>query len=81
MRLKAYAIRDSKAGFYGKPFFSHTHGEAERSFRQLAKDPASQLSSFPDDFDLFHLGEYDDSTGLFQALGTPEHIIKANALN
>lgn len=77
MLRKAYAVRDAKAGLYDKPFYQHTHGEAERSFAQGCKDEKSNLSQFPEDYDLYYLGIYDDEKGLFQSLDTPQHIIKA----
>ncbi|AAG45347.1 nonstructural protein [Bdellovibrio phage phiMH2K] len=77
MQLKVFSIRDSKTGVYGTPFYQHTHGQAERSFQQLAKDPQSTVANHPEDFDLFHLGEYDDQTGKLTPLDTPEHCVKA----
>jgi len=80
MQLKIYTIRDSKGEFYGPPFFQKTHGEAERSFHTLVNDPKSNVNTYPEDFDLYHLGEYDDQTGKIRPLDTPSHIIKAIAL-
>lgn len=77
MITKLYAIKDAKAEVYGKPFHQTTHGEAERSFRQLIMDEKSMPHKFPDDYDLYYLGEYDDQTGLVQCLDTPQHILKA----
>lgn len=80
MIQKMYAIRDSKAETYFNPFYSGTQGEAERQFAAVTNDPKSTICQFPDDFDLFHIGEYDTNTGKLNALDTPSHIIKANAL-
>lgn len=77
MRLKAYSVRDSKGEVYHTPFFQKTHGEAERNFTALARDPKSQVSQFPEDYDLYYIGEYDDNTGKFESITTPQHIIKA----
>lgn len=77
MILKAFTIRDSKAEVFNTPFFQKTHGEAERAFRELVKDEKSMVSKYPDDYDLYHLGEYDDQTGKIIALDTPQHMIKA----
>lgn len=77
MLLKAYSVRDSKAGVYNTPFFQRTHGEAERMFHNLVKDPNSTVCKYPDDFDLFHVGEYDDQKGVLLSLDTPQHIQKA----
>lgn len=77
MMLKMFAIRDSKAEAFKQPYFCHTHGEAERSFTQLVRDPQSVVSQYPDDFDLYFLGEYNDQTGVIKSLETPQHITKA----
>lgn len=79
MILKIFSIRDTKAESYGVPFFQPTEGEAERSFRTAVNDPKSKLSLYPEDFDLFYLGVYDDATGKATWEKTPQHRIKALA--
>lgn len=76
MQKKIYSIRDSKGELYNQPFFLNTHGEAERTFRSLANDPKSMVGMYPEDYDLFHIGEFDDSTGVLTPLPTPTHIAK-----
>lgn len=75
--MKVFTIRDSKAECYYQPFFKRSHGEAERDFTALVRDPKSSISQFPDDFDLYYLGEYDDQNGTFAPLDTPQHVLKA----
>lgn len=77
MIKKIFSIRDGKVEAYGQPFFQHTHGEAERNFKSLTSDPKSNISQFPEDYDLFYLGDFDDSTGLVTPLQTPQHVAKA----
>lgn len=74
---KAFSIRDSKGEVFNPPFYKHTHGEAERDFTSLVRDEKSMVSKYPEDFDLYHVGTYDDQTGVFKSLETPLHIIKA----
>lgn len=76
MNLKMYAIRDSKAEAFHPPFYKGTHGEAERDFRNLINDSQSQPSKYPEDFDLYYVGEWDRLSGKVQPLDTPQHIIK-----
>lgn len=82
MILKAFAIHDQKSKAFHTPFFKHTHGEAERDFKTAVNDTSSSsmLSKYPEDFDLYHVGEYDDQTGLFTALPTPAVVTKAVTL-
>lgn len=77
--MKLYSIRDSKASAFNLPFFNKTHGEAERNFRELVNDEKSFPSKYPEDFDLYCLGSFDEHTGLLSPLDTPQHIAKAIA--
>lgn len=77
MILKVYSIRDSKAEVFNTPFFQKTHGEAERSFKQLASDEKSTVWKFAEDYDLYFLGEYNDEKGELKSLDTPQHVMKA----
>lgn len=77
MQLKAYSVRDQKGEVFHTPFFKKTHGEAERDFTALVRDNKSTLNQFPDDFDLYFVGHYDDQKGTFMSLDTPQHMLKA----
>lgn len=77
MKQKLYAIRDSKGEAYGPPFIQKTHGEAERTFQELSNDGKSQIAKYPEDFDLYYLGVWDDNAGKIETLDTPMHIVKA----
>lgn len=77
MELQMYTIRDSKAGTYSQPFYAHNKPVAERHLHRMVKDPNSMVCQFPEDYDLYELGTYDDSTGLVKTLDTPKHLHKA----
>ena len=77
MELKIFSIRDSKGEVFNQPFFQKTHGEAERNFSQLVNDSKTTVSQFPEDFDLYFLGTYDDQLGTVKSLTTPQHVLKA----
>lgn len=72
-----YSIRDAKSEVFNTPFYKGTHGEAERDFRSAVNDEKTQLNRYPEDFDLYYLGEYDNNTGQSVSLDTPQHVIKA----
>lgn len=80
MELKIFSIRDQKAEVFNTPFFQKSHGEAERNFTTLVNDEKSTPSQFPDDFDLYFLGTYNDQSGLVKSLDTPQHVVKAVSL-
>lgn len=77
MQLKVFAIRDTKSEMYGQPFFQHSAGEAERSFKTLVNDEKSLQNKYPEDYDLYELGTYDDTVGKIIGHDTPHHVVKA----
>lgn len=77
MEHKIYSIRDAKGEVFNSPFYKKTHGEAERDFKTLVNDDKSVVNKYPDDFDLYYLGTYEDVSGKLIALDTPQHILKA----
>ncbi|QXP44237.1 MAG: nonstructural protein [Arizlama microvirus] len=80
MLLKVFSIRDQKAEVYNTPFFQKSIGEAERNFETLVNDGKSTVNQYPQDFDLFYLGDYDDNLGVMRSLEAPQHVIQAIAL-
>lgn len=78
MKLQAFSIYDSKAVAYAPPFFMARPELALRAFRDLAADPASNVSKHPEDYALFLLGEFDDSTGAIVSAGSPVQLATAN---
>lgn len=74
MNLKIFAILDTKANIFNQPFFMRSTGEAVRAFADLTNDPQSMLFKHPDDFRLFHIGEYDQELAQFNTLPKPEPI-------
>lgn len=77
MIKEIFSIRDGKSELYGQPFFQNTEAEASRNLARLTQDPSSLISSYPEDFDLYKIGQYDDSTGTLIGYDTPQHIVKA----
>lgn len=64
-KFQVFSIRDVKAeAFSQSPFFFRSIGEAQRVFGDEVKNPESQLGKHPEDFQLFHIGEYDQTTGV-----------------
>jgi len=77
MQLKIFSIRDQKSEVFNQPFLKKTHGEAERDFRSVVNDDKSTINKYPEDFDLYYIGDYDDNSGKLMPLDTPQHVIKA----
>jgi len=79
MILQIYSVRDNKAGTFSRPFFEHTDAAAVRAFTTAARDNQSQISQFPDDFELHKIGEFDDATAIFVD-NCPKFIVNAATL-
>ena len=65
MNLMIFAIRDQKTDQFANPMFLITKAHAIRSFADAIneKDANNQLRKHPEDFEMFHLGEYNTNTG------------------
>jgi len=76
MKLELLAVFDRAAQAYGRPMFLPSLGVGIRSFTDEVNrvDKDNQLFNHPDDFDLFHLGTFDDVTGDFTILELPNLV-------
>lgn len=61
--MKIVAVRDRAIDSFGTPFFVHTNGQAMRSFNDEINREDSAMGAHPEDYDLYELGEYFESTG------------------
>ena len=74
MITQIFTIRDSKTKAFFTPFHSQNEELAIRSITECMYDESHQFARFPEDFDLYSIGEYDDSTGIFTT-SAPVHIV------
>lgn len=77
MKLQVLAIFDSATKVFSHPHFDVTVERAQGSFEVTCKDPRTNLSKYPKDYSLWHLAEYDDSTGRFENLKAPLMVVSA----
>lgn len=70
MIYKVLAIRDRAADIFGQPMFFGTLGAAIRAFGDEVKTPRenNNLNKHPDDFDLYHIANYNEETGEFEVM-------------
>lgn len=72
-----YAIRDKKAGFL-QPMVDQNDETARRNFAYAIQHGDSIFMAFPDDYDLYKIGEFDSESG--QMVGNlPEFICSARS--
>lgn len=78
MLLQIVAVRDSASDAYMIPHFVASTNAAIRGFGDGVNNPESKdWFNHPQDFTLFHLGTFDDSSGEFVALARAEQIARA----
>lgn len=73
-----YSIYDEKVEAYGQPFFAPTNPAAIRMFTDLTMDHNSSVSRHPQDYTLYQLGTYDDSTGKLESFENAVNLGRAN---
>ena len=89
MITKVFSVYDQKAEAYLLPFFFKNTGEAMRAFTTAINDSGSTLGKHYADYNLFEVGEFDDSTALLrnydpvinlgngiEVLATPDNLHK-----
>lgn len=66
-KLQIVAVKDSAMNQFANPISVPTIGVAIRSFTDEVNraDQNNQMHQHPDDFELWHLAEFDTETGLF----------------
>jgi len=63
MILQIFCIFDSKAQVFNTPFYMKHQADAVRACIEVGSDPSTTPGKYPEDFSLFYLGTFDDSTG------------------
>lgn len=51
-------------GLYGSPIHVQSIVQIQRSLLGILQNPESNLAKFPSDFELFSLGEFEETTGI-----------------
>lgn len=59
---KMFSILDVKCSTYMPPFYESHSEIAKRNLVEASKNPESLLGKYPDDFVLFEVGMFDETT-------------------
>ncbi len=78
MKLLVFSVYDEKAEFFSNPFFVAATGIATRMIADLANDPSTTISKHPNDFTLYHVGNWNNTEAKFDNLATPKFIARAS---
>lgn len=66
-KLQLLAVRDRQLDAFLRPFAAQSIGQAVRSFRDEINNNQSDMNKHPEDYELYHLGEFQDDTGVITA--------------
>jgi len=80
MSMKIFSVLDNKTHSYNRPFCETNEIMASRSLQMALADKTIQLSMFPQDFDLYLIGELDEVTGVITPQEPPKFIVSAVSL-
>jgi len=65
-KLGLYSVKDIASDTYGAPFTAVNDSVAVRTFTTARHDENSNVHLYPEQFLLFKVGEFDDSTGVIE---------------
>lgn len=60
---KLFSIKDNISNTFSSPFLSTNDATAVRSFKHTVNDATTTIHHSPDDYVLYQVGLFDDSTG------------------
>lgn len=63
-----------------RPMFPEHLTQVTRDLQEVVHDGKSVLSKFPEDFVLYQLGTWEESTGKFDLLEKEQHILNISEL-
>lgn len=75
MIVQIYSVYDKKAAAYLQPFFIQNEGMAIRAVTEVVQEEGHAFNKHAQDYALYQLGTYDDSTGKITAKDNPHPII------
>ena len=74
-----FSVFDKAVGAYLQPFFVPSIGAAIRMFTDACRDDKSSFCTHPGDYTLFHLGDWDDGSGIAAPID-PHRILGATEI-
>lgn len=79
MKFQLFSIYDRKTEVYTAPMCFHNAEHAKRDMRrELMKD--TMLSQFPEDYELVHVGSWDDTKATLEGLSPTGVVCRLSAL-
>lgn len=80
MVVKLYAIVDLKTQVFMAPVCCYNDEHAMRVFKREFRREGMVVKDFPEDFQLYRVGTFSDSSGCVEGLEKPVFVCAASAL-
>jgi len=80
MLLETVTIYDLKSKVYSQPVHVSHVAAGVRAFGDAVNEKSSQYNKHPEDYIMFHIGTFDDQTGVLTPI-PPVELAKALALH
>lgn len=80
MKVELFSVHDSAANRFIDPFPAPTIEFAIRGFKEACLTEGHQFAKFPDDYTLFHVGEFNAELGVIHGLNARKIAIAASFL-
>lgn len=78
--MQLFSCRDSALGQFLNPFAAPATGMAVRSFSDEVNNPQSPLHAHPEDYELYHVGDFDPESGVITPQVPPNSLARAKDL-
>jgi hypothetical protein len=78
--LQMFAIKDDKVDSFNTPFTVPHETHAIRNVKSMLIHEHNSITEYPEDFSLYHIGCFDDTTGRILPNDTPVHIVNLKTL-
>lgn len=78
--MELYSLKDIKAGTFGNCMSFINRGVALRSLAEAAAQPDTMLFKHGEDYQLYHVANFDPASGAVESLSTPDFIITVSDL-
>ena len=69
-----FSVFDEKAEAFLPPFYLPREAMAIRTFTDTVNNPESPLNRHPEDYTLFHFGQFDNVIGAFELFASPKPL-------
>lgn len=67
-KVNAYCVYDRKSKIYNTPYFLINDQVAMRQFQAVVNDKESMLYKYPEDYQMYKIGEFDMLTGKLEGM-------------